>query len=447
MKKNASGMVLSGIDNDQYTSSNGVPIESRVRVEPLDMTPWIGSGEAAPAMFGQSIVSKLPEPVKEILTTPAPSSMGAMAAVTVGGAVASHLLGAYGHVRPGNRALLGVAMIAGGHYLAKSWEAKSVGWGALAEGVAGLIADKIKERSAARAATQAPQGAVAGGASSTAPVGGGPVIEEGLLLRQIEEGTVELPGRAPSGAVEVPTSDEAALDPRAMGLFLRELSRRRHTKLTEATVVRLIDGRTMSIGQYLQEFSGKVEGARQQGLMRRSRRARADLPMQSEFQFLRTLINRCMARLDAMAEGRLPSESPRAASSSMNEFLAGAPEGDVTLFDGTVRPATAYASEFPERIEWAMERCRQHLSPSEPVRPAATPPATPPATPAPESLPPTLIQMTGERAVPGSSTPQEIRPVTTISANASTVTPNTTTLASNLIQANLTVRPPPFRRL
>lgn len=443
MKKNTSGMVLSGIDSDQYTSSFEAPIESRVRVEPLDMTPWIGSGEAAPAMFGQSIVSKLPESVQEILTTPTPSSMGAMAVVTAGGAVASHLLGAYGHVRPGNRALLGVAMIAGGHYLAKSWEAKSVGWGALAEGVAGMIADKIKERSAARNATQAPQGAIAGGVLDTAPVGGGPAIEEGLLLRQIEEGTVELPGRAPSGAVEVPTSDEAALDPRAMGLFLRELSRQRHTRLTAATVVRLIDGRTMPIGQYLQEFSGKVEGARQQGLMRRSRRARADIPMQSEFQFLRALINRCIVRLDMMAEGRLPAEAPRGPGyNPVTEFLSGAPEGDIALFDGTTRPATAYASEFPERIEWAMARCRQHVpAASDPERE----PAAPPAEVAPETQPPTLIQMTGERAMPGSSTPADLRAATTISANAANVQ-SAATLASNLVQANLTVRPPPFRR-
>jgi hypothetical protein len=496
MKNRSSGMVLSGIDRDQYTSSFGVPIESRVAVEPLDMKPHIGSGEVSPAMFGQSIVDKLPEPVQEFLTTPAPSSLAGMAVVTVGGAAASHLVGVYGDVSPQNRAILGAALVVGGHFIAKSWAAKSIGYGALAEGLAQIVADKIKARSvAAHAPGQqgaivggpgqqgaivggpgqqgaivggpgqqgaivggpGQQGAIVGGLRNEDPLGSGPVIEESLLLRQVEEGTVELPQDAPSGEVEVPSSEEAARDPRAMGLLFRDLTRRRHTKLDRSVVVQLIDGRRMSIGQYLQEFGSKVEGARQMGLMRRSRRARHDLPMQSEYQFIRSLINRCLARsvVDSSEEPEQGVRAPWARDS----FLDGAPELDIALFDGTVRPASAYASEFPERIEWAKAYCLANSGGSPGGAPGASSQqrepgqhggivdglrnSVPIGDGSSQGRTPPLIKIAGERVAPQS--PTEIRPVTTISANAATVQA-AATMASNVRTESLTVRPPPFRR-
>jgi|JI10StandDraft_1071094.scaffolds.fasta_scaffold01000_9 hypothetical protein len=409
--------------------------------EPLDRRRRGDSGEAAPAMFGGSIVQKLPEPVQEFLTTPAPSSLVAMTAVTAGGAVGSHLLGTYAAVRPANRAILGAALVLGGHYLGKSWEAKSLGYGALAEGVAQLILEKVRARSAAPAANQAaPQGAIVGGLRNEPLPGSGPIVDEGTLLRQVEEGTVTLPSAASGDvAAAVPSSDEAARDPLAMSAFLRDLSKQRRTKIPANALVQTAGGRLLPIGEYLREFAGTVEGARQQGLMRRSRRVRQDLPMQSEYEFIRGLINRCLVRMADMAEGRLPAEGARLRG--VDAFLRGIPENDIAMFDGTTRPATAYATEYPERIEWANARCLA----ASPAPRAAEPGAAPPAQGGPAAENGTLIQITEERVAPLPSI-TEVRPASVMSATAAAVSQNKLAAVGNLRNESLTVRQPPFRR-
>ena len=441
MKEKSSGMVLSGVDRDQYIGSDGVPLDDRFQIDAPNLKSWIGSGETSPAVFGQSVIDKLPEPVQEFLTTPAPSSPMAMGAVTLAGAAGAHLAGRYGGVEPKYRAAAGLAVVLGGHYLLKSWEAKSIGYGALFDGLAQMAVDKVRAMRAASAGGAQANSTSTGGAQGTIPVGGvRNAIPEAELLTMVEEGTVELPGASPSGAISSRPSGEIIRDANLMSSHLMGLTRARRRVLRADEIVLLADGRAMPLGQYLESFRDQVELRRRAGLQRRSRRAKPSLPLQTEFDFLRGLINRCKLRMFEVQPEEGPSlpgtvrEHPAIAG-----FLGGMSELDIAMFDGTTRPAAAYAAEFPERVEWAKAQCRE-----EAMAPQIVP-----------DLPPAPSESTPRGSQPGSSTLQlgervqpltPAQPVTTISATSTSFRPIKDTAILVQQQPNVTVRRPPFQR-
>ena len=195
-------------------SGRGVP---RLRQNGQDvMTGWNEDAWRSQLRHRGSGLSVVPsgsvsESVKEFFTTPAPPSELHRFGVTAAAGVASNLVvtkAMPGRVSPMAEMIAGVATIVAGHFVAKRWEAKSVGYGMLADGA---YRHFVQPRLAA--ATSAQQG----GAGQQAIVGGlmnqdpQRIVSEAEYLMSVEDGAAAAAAsgstvwRPPFGGTVIPT--------------------------------------------------------------------------------------------------------------------------------------------------------------------------------------------------------------------------------------------------
>ncbi len=315
-KVHGSGLVLSGVDANQMVTDNGRSLSSWVAWEPTNLQAKIGASGAMP--------SWVPEPVKQFLTEPAPSSTAAMVGVTAAGAGASHLLGRFGGVQPEARAILGAGVVIAGHYVLESWQAKSVGYGALFEGLVEVVRRKVDPASAAQPVQ--PARPVDGPGSSN-------VLEEMEFLEIVERDTRALPTTtAPTGQV-VPAVD--AQKAREWDAFFTNASVAygpMREPLDGRVPVRLSSGEIITVVEYLRRFPERIAERKRRGSAARSRRANP--AMRDEADYLQERLTVCRAM---MRGERLPESGVRLAF-------------DIRLPDGTFRTEEDYRREMAWKL-------------------------------------------------------------------------------------------------
>lgn len=324
MKNPSGSLVLSGVNTNQMVMDNNRSLATWGPRERPDMMSNIGASGALPTW--------VPEPVKEFLTEPAPSSTGAMVGVTVAGAGISHLLGKYGNVEPGVRALLGAGLLLGSHYGLERWEGKSLGYGALFEGLAGMVQKHLESRGSAQP-----------GQPGAVPAGPGAsnVLEESEFLEIVERDTRALPApvtasaglRRPSGTVWTPEDAEKFERSRAFNAFFDRaiaLFGPQREPIDGNQPVRLGTGEVITVTEYMRRFPMQIEERRARGSQARSRRARPADPYQEEWDYLQWEMDLCRQATRGLVAAQEPARRA----------------WDIRLVDGTFRSYADYTRDM-----------------------------------------------------------------------------------------------------
>lgn len=343
--KSSGSIGLSGVDIGTMVQQDGLPLESR----PSTMQDWqttrVSGG--VPARAGQvdpgrgssgvmdNILESLPAPVREFLTEPAPPSTAAMVGVTAVGAVGAHFVPrAVPQASPLVRAALGAAAVVGGHYLAREWWIKSLGYGVLAEGLAEAAYLAMRRRrgeAIPQEASLTNLPAAAQPAALPTPIVQGANLatpreySEAQFLQGIEDGSIDPDRIVPSGTVI-----DGSVPP--------------------GSVVVLPDGTRLPPSVYVARFPDKVRAARARRLAAGVRQRSSGEP-QPEAEYLRWIAEYCILGRGEAEARRLGINPDAVRDSAMRTSRP------VRLEDGSLIDVATYNRQYADRVMRAMANC------------------------------------------------------------------------------------------
>lgn len=261
----------------------------------------------------------LKEELMDFIKNPPPPSEVHRAGATAAGFGVSRAVG----VPPAYAAAIGAVAVIGGHYGARAWWIKSLGYGMLADAAVSAV-QRSRHDDDARADAAVPALPTQGSRAAGTQPPESDIVSESQLLTMVENGDVSIPGTAPSGSA------------------IRANPLRPY--------VRLEDGRVIPISEYVTLFSMKIREAQARGRARRNRRGHPELPHQTEAEYLQWVKDVCL--IDAEAESLASDRGAKSSTTAESRRSR-----DILMPDGTYRTPENYAREFDAAIRQMLEDC------------------------------------------------------------------------------------------